>query len=44
MLSKNVNPITLQEILGHESLAMISQVYQHLNISHQSNAVRDALA
>jgi integrase/recombinase XerD len=43
MLSKNMNPVLLQKILGHSSLAMISQTYSHLVISDTYDAMIDAL-
>jgi integrase len=42
-LSKNMNPLALQRILGHSSLAMISQTYSHLVISDTYDAMIEAL-
>jgi integrase/recombinase XerD len=43
MLSAGMNPVVLQKILGHESLAMISQTYSHLVISDTYDAMVRAL-
>lgn len=42
-LSNGMNPIVLQTILGHESLAMISQTYQHLVIADTYDAMMRTL-
>jgi integrase len=38
------NPILLQQILGHSSLAMITQTYQHLTFSDAHEELMRVLA
>jgi integrase len=42
MLSRGMNPVALQTILGHESLEMISKTYSHLVISDTYEAMARA--
>ncbi|MBO0730208.1 MAG: site-specific integrase [Acidimicrobiaceae bacterium] len=43
-LRRGGNPILLQRILGHSSLAMITQTYQHLSFSDAQDEVMRPLA
>lgn len=44
MLSRGVNPIVLAQILGHNSLAMIQQVYAHLTPQDSYDALLRAIS
>jgi integrase len=43
MLSRNVNPVVLQKILGHSSLVQISETYEHLVVDDTYDAMLKAL-
>lgn len=43
-LRRGGNPILLQQILGHTSLAMITQTYQHLNFGDAHDELMRVLA
>jgi integrase len=38
-LTRGINPLTLAQILGHSSLAMIQNVYAHLTPSDSYDAL-----
>jgi site-specific recombinase XerD len=42
-LSKGMNPVTLQTILGHSDLSMISKVYSHLVLTDTHRAMMETL-
>lgn len=44
MLSNYMNPVTLQKIMGHKDLSMISEVYSHLVIADTYAAMERALS
>lgn len=43
-LCRGGNPILLQQILGHSSLAMITQTYQHLTLADAHDELMRLLA
>jgi integrase len=43
MLSRGMDPVTLQTILGHSSLEMISENYAHLNVFNTYDSMMRAL-
>jgi len=43
-LRRGGNPILLQQILGHSSLAMITQTYQHLTVADAHDELMRLLA
>ena len=43
-LRRRGNPILLQQILGHSSLAMITQTYQHLTVTDAHDELMRVLA
>jgi integrase/recombinase XerD len=43
-LQRGGNPILLQQILGHSSLAMITQTYQHLTLADAHDELMRLLA
>jgi integrase/recombinase XerD len=43
-LRRGDNPILLQQILGHSSLAMITQTYQHLTLTDAHEELMRVLA